>query len=141
MPLITKQYKFCAAHRYWNVAWSQEENKKIFGKDIFIHGHNYLLDITVTGPIDESSGFIINLRELNQLINEHVIDVLDHCQVEKDIHWFKNRQPSTENLVIFIWEQIVRKVPEPAKLHSIKLRETPTIYTEYFGPEAGDEKK
>ena len=67
MPFITKQYKFCAAHQYWNTEWSEEKNKNVFGKDIYIHGHNYILDITISGPIDEDSGFIINLKTLNQM--------------------------------------------------------------------------
>ena len=135
MPFLTKQYKFCAAHRYWNSSWSESENKNIFGKDIYIHGHNYSLDITISGPIVESSGFIINLKFLNELVEKKIINLLDHSQIEKDIEWFDNRQPSTENLVLFIWSQIAEDIPAPAKLYSIKLRETPTIYTEYFGPE------
>ena len=135
MPFITKQYKFCAAHRYWNTDWSEEENKNIFGKDVYIHGHNYLLDITIFGPIDEKSGFIINLKTLNKLMENKVVNVFDHSQIEADIDWFENRQPSTENMVMFIWGQIVDHISSPAKLYSIKLQETPTIYTEYFGPE------
>ena len=135
MPTITKQYKFCAAHRYWNDQWSDDKNKEIFGKDIKLHGHNYLLDITVFGPINQHSGFIINIKELNYLVKERVLEILDHSQIDKDIIWFKNRQPSTENLVIFIWNQIADKMPKPAKLYSVILRETPTIYTTYLGPE------
>ena len=105
MPLITKQYKFCAAHRYWNSEWSEDKNKKIFDKDIFIHGHNYLLDITISGPINKDSGFIINLKELNNLIKEKIIDLFDHSQIEKDIKWFHSHQPSTENMVVFIWNR------------------------------------
>ena len=135
MPFITKQYKFCAAHKYWNKEWSKDENKDIFGNDIYIHGHNYLLDICISGPIDDNSGFIINLKILNQLVEKNVLNALDHSQIEKDISWFKNCQPSTENMVLFIWEKIADHIPSPAKLYSIKLQETPTIYTEYFGPE------
>ena len=138
MPFITKQYKFCAAHKYWNKEWSKDENKDIFGNDIYIHGHNYLLDITISGPIYEQSGFIIDLKTLNELVEERVINVFDHSQIEKDISWFINRQPSTENMVIFIWEQIYDKIPLPSKLYKIKLQETPTIFTEYFGPHNDD---
>ena len=134
MPLLTKQYKFCAAHRYWNDKLSDKENKELFGKDIFIHGHNYILDITITGPINIDSGFIINLKDLNKIVEEKVIELLDHIQIDKDLDWFDNRQPSTENMVLFIWDQIVNDIDSPAKLHSIKLQETPTIFTEYFGP-------
>ena len=135
MPYITKQYKFCAAHRYWNPNWSDKKNYQIFGEDVRIHGHNYTLDITISGPINDESGFIVNLFELNKIVKLHVLDVMDHSQIQLDIPWFELKQPSTENMVVFIWEQIVTKIPNPAKLNSIKLRETPTIFTEYFGQE------
>ena len=135
MPYLTKQYKFCAAHRYWNPNWSDEKNYQIFGEDVRIHGHNYTLDITISGPINDESGFIVNLSELNKIVKLHVLDVMDHSQIQLDIPWFESKQPSTENMVVFIWEQIVTKIPNPAKLNSIKLRETPTIFTEYFGQE------
>lgn len=135
MPYLTKQYKFCAAHRYWNPNWSDEKNYQIFGEDVRIHGHNYTLDITISGPINDESGFIVNLFELNKIVKLHVLDVMDHSQIQLDIPWFESKQPSTENMVVFIWEQIVTKIPNPAKLNSIKLRETPTIFTEYFGQE------
>ena len=134
MPYITKQFKFCAAHKYWNDNWSDEKNKKIFEDDIKVHGHNYELDITVKGNINFESGFIINISELKNIVNKYVLNILDHSEIQNDIKWFKNKQPSTENLVIFIWRQIIKYMPEGASLYKIKLRETPTIYTEYYGP-------
>lgn len=134
MPFITKQYKFCAAHRYWNNRWTEAENFENFGDDIYLHGHNYNLDITISGEINTDSGFIVNLQKLKNIVQENVISIMDHSQIEKDIDWFENRQPSTENMVVFIWERLVGKIPSPAKLHSIKLQETPTISTTYFGP-------
>ena len=134
MPFITKQYKFCAAHRYWNNRWTEAENFENFGDDIYLHGHNYNLDITISGEINTDSGFIVNLQKLNNIVQENVISIMDHSQIEKDIDWFENCQPSTENMVVFIWERLVGKIPSPAKLHSIKLQETPTISTTYFGP-------
>ena len=134
MPFITKQYKFCAAHRYWNNRWTEAENFENFGDDIYLHGHNYNLDITISGEINTDSGFIVNLQKLNNIVQENVISIMDHSQIEKDIDWFENRQPSTENMVVFIWERLVGKIPSPAKLHSMKLQETPTISTTYFGP-------
>lgn len=135
MPFITKQFKFCAAHKYWNDNWTDEKNKEIFEDDIKIHGHNYELDITISGEPSQESGFIINISELKKIVDEHVINILDHSQIQEDIEWFKDRQPSTENLVIFIWNQISPYIKDEIKLHKIKLRETPTIYTEYYGPD------
>ena len=135
MIYLTKQYKFCAAHKYWNNNWSDQKNKEVFDEDIKIHGHNYTLSITVKGEINSDSGFIIDIKELNKVVSKYIINIFDHSQIEKDIPWFKGKQPSTENLVVFIWEQIHDKIPSPAKLYKIKLRETPTIFTEYYGPE------
>ena len=141
MPFITKQFKFCAAHRYWNTQWSKKKNKKIFEKDINLHGHNYQLNVTIFGPINPESGFIINLSDLNLLIKKKIIEVMDHSQIEKDIEWFHDKQPSTENMVEFIWEQIACHISRPARLHCIKLQETPTIFTEYFGPDKEYDEK
>ena len=134
MPFITKQFKLCAAHKYWNDKWDKDQNYKVFGDDIKVHGHNYVLDITITGPVNQDSGFIFDIQELKNIVNKNVIDVLDHSQIQEDIPWFKGKQPSTENLVLFIWEKIVDHIKDPAVLYKIKLRETPTIFTEYFGP-------
>jgi len=140
MPYLTKQFKFCAAHKYWNDKWDNDKNYKVFGDDIKVHGHNYVLDVTITGEIDPDSGFIVDIQDIKTIVSENVIKVLDHSQIEKDIEWFKGKQPSTENLVIFIWEQIFSKIKKPAKLYKIKLRETPTIFTEYFGPQVNADK-
>ena len=134
MPYLTKQFKFCAAHKYWNNKWDKDKNYQVFGDDIKVHGHNYILDVTIRGEINPDSGFIVDIQDIKSIVSENVIDILDHSQIEKDIEWFKGRQPSTENLVLFIWEQISSKIKKPATLHKIKLRETPTIFTEYFGP-------
>ena len=66
--MITKQYKFCAAHRYWNNQWSKTKNEEVFGDDVRIHGHNYDLFITVKGTINNDSGFIIDIKKLNKII-------------------------------------------------------------------------
>ena len=135
MPFITKQFKFCAAHKYWNNQWSEDKNLDIFEDDVKLHGHNYELDVTLNGTIDPESGFVVNISKLKEIIDKHVIKLLDHSEIQKDIDWFSDKQPSTENLVLFIWEQIVEHIPDGANLYKIKLRETPTIYTEYYGPD------
>lgn len=135
MPYLTKQFKFCAAHKYWNEKWSKDKNYQVFGDDIKVHGHNYILDITITGTVNEDSGFIYDIQKLKSLVDDKVIKVLDHSQIQEDINWFKGKQPSTENLVLFIWESIASHIDKPAKLYKIKLRETPTIFTEYYGPD------
>ena len=90
--------------------------------------------ITVKGNINNDSGFIVDIKELNKIVSKNVISIFDHSQIEKDIKCFSDKQPSTENMVVFIWNQISNKIPSGASLHFIKLRETPTIFTEYYGP-------
>tara|TARA_B100000953_G_C17994358_1_gene413072 strand:- start:279 stop:692 length:414 start_codon:yes stop_codon:yes gene_type:complete len=135
MLYLTKQYKFCAAHQYWNDDWSEQKNREVFDEDVRIHGHNYILSITVKGKINDNSGFIIDVKALNAIISKYIINIFDHSQIEKDIDWFKNKQPSTENMIFFMWNKIEDKIPSGAILHCIKLRETPTIFSEYYGPE------
>ena len=135
MPFITKQFKFCAAHKYWNDTWDKDQNYKVFGDDIKVHGHNYVLDITITGPINKDSGFIFCIQELKGIVRKNIIKPLDHSQIQVDIPWFHGKQPSTENLCLFIWQSLVPHIVKPAYLYKIKLRETPTIFTEYYGPE------
>ena len=134
MIYLTKEYKFCAAHKYWNNTWSDKKNKNVFGDDIRIHGHNYSLFITVKGKINTESGFIVDLIKLNKLVNNEIINQFDHSQIEKDIPWFKGKQPSTENMVFYIWLLLFDKIPSNAILYSVKLRETPTIFSIYYGP-------
>ena len=134
MPQITRRYTFCAAHQYWNDNWDSDRNEKEFGKDIYVHGHNYTLDITVKGKINPENGFLINLEKVDDTVNR-LVKKLDHSQIEKDIEWFKGKQPSSENLTVFLWDNISKNIPSPAKLHRVRLHETPRIFTDYYGPE------
>ena len=131
MPFVTKIFKFCAAHQYSNSSWDKNKNFQVFGKDHKLHGHNYELEITVTGKINHETGFLVDLGNLKKVVNMKVVDLLDHSTIDQDIEWFKNKQPSTENLVIWIWNQIATDID--VKLYRVRLKETPTIYTDYFG--------
>ena len=132
-PIITKRYHFCASHKYGNDAWSEEKNLEVFGKDYNTHGHNYVLDVSLTGPIDPGSGWLVDLPTLNKIVKSKVVDVLDHSQIEKDVEWFKDKQPSSENLLLWIWDQIFDKIID-CKLHRIRLVETHSIFNDYYGP-------
>jgi len=134
MQYLTKTFHFCAAHQYGHEDWSEQKNIDTFGADAQIHGHNYTLEVTVKGEINPDTGFIVDLVHLKEIVNTNIIKKLDHSQIEKDIPWFKNKQPSSENLVVFIWEVIAHDL-KGVKLHRIRLQETPTITTDYYGPE------
>ncbi len=134
MQFLTKTFYFCAAHQYGQSYWTKNKNLEVFGEDTKVHGHNYTLEITVKGEIDPSTGFIIDLGHLKKIVEKNIIQIMDHAQIEKDIDWFKNKQPSSENMVVFIWQRIENKIKK-AKLHRIRLIETPTIKTDYYGPD------
>ena len=131
-PFLTKVFYFNAAHQYGHEDWSDEKNWEVFGPDSKIHGHNYILEVMVKGSINEETGFIVDLGHLKNIVKTHVIDILDHSQFDVEVDWFKSRQPSSENLVKFIWDQIEPSL-KGASLHRIRLRETPTIFTDYYG--------
>jgi 6-pyruvoyltetrahydropterin/6-carboxytetrahydropterin synthase len=133
MMTITRRYDFCAAHQYWNDSWSQEKNEIEFGPDIYVHGHNYTLEVSISGKVNPENGFIINLKIIDKIVNE-AVNLLDHSQIEKDIPWFKGKQPSSENLTIYFWEHIVDKLPKSNSLFQIRIYETPRIFTDYYGP-------
>ena len=131
-PYLTKIFHFNAAHQYGHSDWTDEKNWEVFGPDSKIHGHNYMLEVMVTGDIVEDTGFLVDLGHLKKIVKKNVIDILDHSLFDVEVEWFKDRQPSSENLVIFIWNQIQSEL-KGAKLHRIRLHETPTIFTDYYG--------
>lgn len=132
-PIITKKYRFCAAHKYGNEEWSDEKNLKIFGKDYNNHGHNYVLEVSITGPVDPDSGWLVDLKHLNEIVKNHVVELLDHSQIEQDIDWFKDKQPSSENILIWAWDEIFQRLKQ-GNLQRLRLVETHSIHTDYYGP-------
>ncbi len=137
MVYLTRRERFNAAHKLWVEAWSEEKNIAIFGKcsNKNWHGHNYDLHVTVAGTPDPVTGFIIDAKKLAVIIKTHVVEKLDHANLNLDVDFIpKTMQPTTENLVILIWEQLAPHLKaENYRLHSIKLQETETIYAEYRG--------
>ena len=133
-PIITKKYHFCASHKYGNADWSEEKNLEVFGKDYNTHGHNYILEVSVTGPIDQGSGWLVDLKKLGQIVKKYVVNVLDHSQIEEDIEWFKGKQPSSENILGWARGEIAPRL-ERGTLHRLRLVETHSIHTDYYGPE------
>lgn len=134
---ITRRERFNAAHKLWVKDWSDEKNKEVFGKcsNKNWHGHNYHLYVTVKGTPDPFTGFIMNVKTLSDIMKKHVVNKLDHSNMNLDVDFIpEGLQPTTENLVILIWQQIESHIKEQgAELHCVKLYETENIYAEYFG--------
>ena len=135
MVYLTRQEHFNAAHKLFNPAWTKDENEAIFGvcANENWHGHNYNLYVTVKGFPHPDTGFVYDVKKLSVLIKEHVIDHLDHRNLNLDVPFLKGTMCSTENLAIAIWNQLLPHIPENVQLHCVKLYETPRIYVEYFG--------
>lgn len=135
MVYITRIEHFNAAHKLYNPKWSREKNEEVFGKcaNENWHGHNFELYVTIKGEPDPDTGFVYDVKRLSTLVKEHVIEKLDHKNLNEDVDFMKGRLCSIENLIIGIWNQLVPHLPATVQLHSLKLYETPRIFTEYFG--------
>lgn len=136
MVYITRREHFNAAHRLFRSDFSDAENLRVFGKcsNPNWHGHNYILYVTVKGDVNPDTGFIINLKELSQLIRLRIIDKLDHKNINLEVDFMEGRLASTENLAIAIWEELESAVNDLGGiLHSVKVEETENNSVEYYG--------
>ncbi|MBN8676291.1 MAG: 6-carboxytetrahydropterin synthase [Chitinophagales bacterium] len=135
MVYLTRSEHFNAAHKLYNPNWTPEKNDEVFGKcaNQNWHGHNYELLVTVKGKPDPDTGFVFDVKRLSIIIKEHIIEKLDHRNLNVDVDFMKGQMCSTENLAIAIWRQLVPHLPAGVQLYAIKLYETPRIYVEYFG--------
>jgi 6-pyruvoyltetrahydropterin/6-carboxytetrahydropterin synthase len=134
MVYLTRKAEFSASHLYHNPELSPDENKRIFGKcnNPHGHGHNYTLEVTVKGEVDQRSGFVVDLKELKEIMNREVIEAVDHRFLNKEVAEFKDRIPTTENLAITIWGWLKPKL-SVAALHRIRVYETPDLFVDYYG--------
>ena len=139
MVYITKQVHFCAAHKLYNPDWSEEKNDEVFGPcaNKNWHGHNFDLFVTIKGGLDEGTGFVMNFKDLKKIVAEEVLEAVDHKNLNLDVPFLKDKLTSCENIIIEFWkilEPLIRKESEGrARLHALKLYETPTSYAEYYG--------
>lgn len=134
MIYITKKMNFSASHRLHNPELSNEENLKLFGKcaNKNGHGHNFSIEVTVVGEINPKTGYVIDLKKLKQIIQDNLISLLDHSNLNLDIKFFQKNIPTSENIAIFAWEILQKNIKE-AKLYKIKIAESENSYIEYFG--------
>jgi 6-pyruvoyltetrahydropterin/6-carboxytetrahydropterin synthase len=138
MIYITRREHFNAAHKLHNATWSQEKNEEVFGKcaNPNWHGHNYILYVTVKGKINPETGYSANLKDISSIIKKHITEKLDHKNLNLDVDFLKDMMPSTENVAIAIWKELLPHINAlGCQLHCIKLCETENNYVEYFGEE------
>jgi len=135
MVYLTRIEHFNAAHKLYNPNWSKEKNDEVFGKcaNENWHGHNFELYVTIKGEPDPDTGFIYDAKKLGALVNEKILEKLDHRNLNVDVDFMKGKMCSIENLVVEIWKQLELHLPQPVTLHCLKLIETSKIYVEYYG--------
>ncbi len=125
---------FNAAHRLYRPDWTDEKNEQVFGlcNNPHFHGHNYELEVKVSGEIDPETGFLIDLKVLKDMIKEHIELKFDHKNLNLELEEFKNLNPTAENICIVIWNILRKELDERYDL-SIRLYETPRNFVEYPG--------
>ncbi len=136
MPIVTvtRRLRFNAAHRLHNPELSDEENARLFGKcnNPNWHGHNYVLEVAVEGPIDARTGYVIDLSVLKSIVQHEVIDRVDHRNLNVDVDFMRDVNPTAENIVVACWRVLERRVA-PGRLRRLRLWETENNYVEYEG--------
>src|SRR5690348_13773959 len=136
MPVVTvtRRLKFNAAHRVHNPTFSDEENRATFGKcnNPYGHGHNYTLDVSVSGEVDPATGYVMDLGKLSDLVEREVVDAVDHHNLNVDVPFMQGIIPTSENLIVAFWRRLEGAVA-PATLTRLVLWETDNNYVEYTG--------
>jgi 6-pyruvoyltetrahydropterin/6-carboxytetrahydropterin synthase len=131
---VCRRSTFNAAHRLFNPEWSDEKNMEVFGKcsNPNFHGHNYVLETWIEGPVDPETGYVIDLKKLKEILNEEISDRFDHRNLNLDCEEFKNLKPSAENIAIVCYNLLRVRIDEKYKL-TVKLWETENNVVEYDG--------
>ena len=136
MPVVTvtRRLHFNAAHRVHNPALSDEENTRLFGKcnNPNWHGHNYILDVSVRGPVDDRTGYVLDLAVLKKIVEERAVDLIDHRNFNLDVPFMRGVIPTSENIIVSIWRELLPAI-RPGQLVKLVLWETPNNYVEYAG--------
>ncbi len=140
MHHIHRKEHFNAAHKLWNPKWSEEKNFEVFGPcaNQNWHGHNFELIVTVKGHPDPQTGFVVDLKKLSTLIREEIIEKVDHKNLNLDVPFMEGKMASCENLVSEFWKilsPLIGQLNPEAKLHQLRLFETPRNFVDYFGEE------
>ena len=131
---VTRRLAFNAAHRLHNPELSHSENRLLFGpcNNVNWHGHNYRLDVSVTGDIEAKSGYVMDLKKLRDVVEAHLVDKMDHRNLNIDVEFMQGINPTAENLVVACWN-VLAPVVHPATLTRLRLWETDNNYVEYEG--------
>lgn len=139
MVYVTRKAHFSAAHRLYNPTFSDNLNEEVFDKcnNVKGHGHNYTIEVTVAGIPDPSTGYVIDLKKLARLMDDLIIDKVDHKHLNFDVEELRGIIPTAENIALVFWSLLQPKITE-GKLYSIKVFESDNNFVEYRGEPVGD---
>ncbi|MEM7187660.1 MAG: 6-carboxytetrahydropterin synthase [Bacteroidota bacterium] len=131
---VYRRAHFNAAHRLYRSDWSDERNNEVFGKcnNHNYHGHNYELEVGITGDVDTETGYVIDLGLLKRIIREEVEEAFDHKNLNLDVPEFKTLNPTAENIAIVIWNKLRKRMDSKFEI-TVKLFETPRNFVVYSG--------
>jgi 6-pyruvoyltetrahydropterin/6-carboxytetrahydropterin synthase len=134
MIYLSRRITFSSAHRYYQKSFSEEENRKVFGRCYteYGHGHNYVLEITLGGEIDAKTGMVINLVDVDHILKS-VTDPLDHHHLNFDVAEFREVVPTTENIAKYCYEKVAGLLPKGVKLVRARLFEADNLWSDYYG--------
>ena len=127
--LVSRRESFNAAHQLRDPGKSDEENERLFGKCANLHGHNYVLEVVVAGEVEPDTGYVLDLKQLSDVIHRRVIQDVDHSNLNTDVPWLQGRIPTAENLALAFWERISSELPE-GLLRTVRLWETDKNWAE-----------
>ena len=127
--LVSRRATFNAAHQLSDPRRSEDENRRLFGKCANLHGHNYVLEVVMSGEIDPATGYVFDLKELDEIIRRLLIDQVDHRNLNTDVPWLRGLIPTAENLAAAFWERLRPELP-PGALRSLRLWETDKNWAE-----------
>lgn len=138
MIFLTRKAEFSSAHFYRNATWGDEKNREVFGKcaNPNGHGHNYTLEVTVAGEVDPLTGFVVDLKLLKDILEQEVVSVYDHRNLNHEVPEFAAANPTTENIAVAIWRRLDGKVPN-ARLHRVRVYEMADLFADYYGETTG----
>ena len=126
---VSRRETFSAAHRLCDPARSEEENRRLYGDDVHVHGHNYVVEVVVSGPVDPSTGYLLDLKHLSQLIGRHIVRDVDHRNLNTDVAWLRDQMPTAENLARAFWDRLQPHIPE-GTLRTVRVYETEKNWAE-----------
>jgi 6-pyruvoyltetrahydropterin/6-carboxytetrahydropterin synthase len=127
--LVGRRESFNAAHQLCDPDLSDDENRRLFGKCVNLHGHNYVLEVAVAGEVDQATGYVLDLKLLSNVIKAHVICDVDHHNLNTDVPWLKGLIPTSENLAQAIWDRLSPELPA-GLLRAVRIWETDKNWAE-----------